>query len=418
MPGPYPLATLAATIDQNGIAAPTFGDIFASLQAAYQQIYGSDADLAPDSQDGQWIGVQSQIVYDMNAALIAGYLSYAPTTAQGIGLSSVVKINGMRRLVPSNSSAAVVLVGQAGTTINDGVIADPFNNRWDLPPVVEIPIEGQVTVTAVCETAGATTAAPNTLTTMLTLFPGWQSVTNPAAAFAGNPLETDATLRKRQSVSTSLPAITPLTSIFAAVANVPGVGRTKVYDNDTDFYSIPDAIPPHSIAVVVEGGDADQIAQTIALKKNTGCGTYGSTEVIVQDPAGVPLTIDFFYLIEQPIFVAVTIQPLPGYLDTIGKLIIAAIAQFIENLEIGEDVYAAWLMAPADLAGDAAMQAAGVLANTAVTQAQLDQYSSTYVVRNIAIGLAANPTTANDINVPFNAAASCNPSNITLSLVQ
>ena len=99
-------------------------------------------------------------------------------------------------------------------------------------------------------------------------------------------------------------------------------------------------------------------------------------------------------------------------------LIIAAIAQFIENLEIGEDVYAAWLMAPADLAGDAAMQAAGVLANTAVTQAQLDQYSSTYVVRNIAIGLAANPTTANDINVPFNAAASCNPSNITLSLVQ
>jgi uncharacterized phage protein gp47/JayE len=411
MPGPYPLPTLAAAIDASGITAPTFEDIFLSLQAAYQQIYGSDVDLAPDSQDGQWIAVQSQIVYDMNAALIAGYLSYAPSTAQGAGLSSEVKINGLRRLVPSNSSAAVVLVGQAGTQVSNGVVADSFGNHWDLPPLVVIPVEGEVTATAICEVPGAVTAGPGSLTTMITLVPGWQSVSNPQAAQPGNPLESDATLRKRQAASTSLPAITPLEAIRAAVANVPGVGRIKVYDNDSDFYDV-DVVPPHSIAVVVEGGDATAIATTIALKKNTGCGTYGSTEVVVQDPAGVPLTIDFFYLIEQPIFVALTIQPLLGYLDTTGQLIIAAVAEFIATLEIGQDVYASWIHAAADLAGDAAINASGL------TQMQLDRLSATYVVRNIGIGLAANPPSNADVVVPFNAAASCNPSNIALNLSQ
>jgi uncharacterized phage protein gp47/JayE len=402
MPGPYPIATLSVTIDSNGITAPVFEDILLSLQASYTQIYGSDVDLDPDTQDGAWIAVQAQAIYDNNQALIAGYFSYSPTTAQGIGLSSVIKINGLLRLAPSNSTVEVLLIGQAGTVINNGIVSDVFGNAWNLPASVVIPLAGDITVTATAAVAGATLAAPNTVTTIQTLVPGWQSVTNPQSASPGNPLETDATLRKRQSVSTGLPAITPRDSLAGAVANVPGVGRSKVYDNDTDIYDI-DGVPPHSVAVVTEGGNAATIAQTIMNSKNTGCGTYGNIQVAVTDQEGVPQIVNFFALQLVSVYVTIQLQPLTGFLDTTNSLIAGAVAAFINGLDIGENVFVPWLYAPANLAGDEATGTSGL------TQAALDQLSSTYVVRQILIGTTANPTDADDVIIPFNAAATADP---------
>jgi uncharacterized phage protein gp47/JayE len=417
MPGPYPLNTLSVTIDANGASAPVFEDILASLQASYQQIYGSDTDLAPDSQDGQWIAIQAQAIYDNNQAILAGYFSYPPTTAQGIGLSSVVKINGIKRLAPSNSTVEVLLVGQAGTQIINGIVSDVFGVQWLLPSAVVIPVEGQILETATAAVPGAIMAAPGSVTTMQTMVPGWQSVSNPQSAFPGLPLETDGTLRRRQTYSTALPALTPRETLLSAVANVPGVGRVEVYDNDTDNYDI-NLVPPHSVAVVVEGGDAQTIADTILLKKNTGCGTYGTTYEVAIDQAGMPQPINFFYLIEQPVWIAIAIQPLPGYLDTTGALIIAAVAEYFSTLAIGEDVYVARLAAPADLQGMAATAASETVTGAQMTQAQLDRLSATYVVRGIWIDIEPNPVSTNDVVIPFNAAASANPSNITLNLMQ
>jgi uncharacterized phage protein gp47/JayE len=407
MPGPYPLQTLSVSINADGITAPPFEDILASLQASWMQIYGSDVYLAPDSQDGQLLAVQAQAIHDTNQALIAGYFSYAPTTAQGVGLSSVVKINGLRRLSPSNSTVEVLLVGQAGTTINNGVVSDGFNVLWNLPPQVVIPVEGQILVTAIAQQPGAILAAPDTVTTIQTTVPGWQTVTNPASAFPGLPVESDATLRKRQAFSTSLPAVTPRETLAGAVANVAGVGRSVVYDNDSDVYDV-NLVPPHSVAVVVEGGDAFELGTVIALKKNTGCGTHGTTQQIVYDQEGVPNVVNFFFMSSIPVWVVITIQPLTGYLDTTGQLIIKSIVEYAASAPIGEDVYASRLAAPADLAGDAAMRASGL------TQQQLDALSLQYVVRSIWLGTEVNPTSSADVVIPFNAAASVNASNITL----
>jgi uncharacterized phage protein gp47/JayE len=409
MPGPYPLPTLAAQINEFGITAPTYEDILASLQESYRQIYGSDVNLDFDTQDGQWVAIHAQAVYDMNQALIAGYLSYSPASALGVGLSNVVKINGIARLIPTNSTVELALVGQAGVIVNNGVVSDLFQNIWNLPPTVTIPVEGTVTVTATAANTGAVQAAPNTVTIIQSPVPGWQTVTNPQAAFVGMPLETDATLRKRQARSTALPSITPLEGIDAAVAMITGVGRSKVYQNDTPF---PDSnlIPPHSISVVTEGGDAAAIAQAIEQKKNVGAGTYGSTQVIVTDSKGVPLAINFFYLTQITVYVAISLYPLAGYVSTTGDLITSAVAQYINDLDIGEDVYRSRLLSPANLAGDSAMFATGM------SQAQLDQFSNTYVIRTLSIGPSASPAGLADMVIAFNAAASGDPANITIAI--
>lgn len=369
----YPLATLACTISPTGISAPSYSDILASLQASFQSIYGSDIYIAPDSKDGQLLALLAQIINDGNQADIATYNAYSPAYAQGAGLSSVVKINGLRRESSSNSTAVVTIIGQAGTPINNGLIGDDQNlgTQWALPASVIIPNSGQIQVTATSTTAGNVAAASGTLTVILTPTRGWQSVTNGSGATPGNPVEQDATLRQRQSVSTSLPAQTPLQAIIANVANVPGIGRYAIYENPTGSTD-SNGVPAHSIAVVAEGGNIQTIAQTIEAKKSPGTGTYGTTSETVTDPAGVPITINFFELTEIGIFVQATLVPLTGYVTTTKTTISNAILTYLSDLAIGQDSLLGKLFGPANLYGDAATSSSGL------TQAQLDALSNTY----------------------------------------
>jgi nitrogen regulatory protein PII len=293
-----------------------------------------------------------------------------------VALSSQVKINGLRRDSSSNSTAVVTLGGQAGTPINDGVVQDTNKNLWNLPASVTIPVSGTIDVTATAQQPGTITAIPGAINAIYTPTRGWQTVTNVAAATPGDPIETDAALRKRQATSTSLAALTPLQAIKAAVGNVSGVGRYEVYENQGSATD-SNGIPGHSIAVVVEGGDVTTIAQTIEAKKSPGTGTYGTTSVSVEDPAGVPITISFYEMTEVAVVVQAKIVPLSGYVSTTATLITSALVPYLGAFDIGQGSMLGKLFGPANLSGDAAIASSGM------TQAQLDALSDTY---NLPIG--------------------------------
>jgi uncharacterized phage protein gp47/JayE len=394
MPGPYPLPTLGPILDVNGITMPVFEDMLASFQQIMRNIYGSDIYLEPDSQDGQLLASVSQAIYDLDQAIIAAYFAYSPTFATGIGLSSQVKLNGLQRQVPTQSTVMLDIVGQAGTRIPQGAVADAFGNIWDLPFDLTIPVEGQISVMATAREAGQVLAVANSINRIVTQVPGWQTVNNPASAQLGNPIETDARLRRRQARSTGLPAITPIGGIYGALANLPGVGRVEIYENDRDYIDA-NGIPGHSIACVMEGGNAQEIANVIALKKNPGCGTYGSTSVYVQDSAAQPNTINFFYVTEVRIFVTVIIRPLLGYVASTADLIRQVVAQFITEMRHGWVVYRDWLFVPASLAGDIATEVTGL------TQFALHRLAETFVVDDILLGTAPNTLDRVDIAIHF-----------------
>lgn len=347
----YPLPTLACTLDSTGITAPSYADILASLQATYRGIYGSDAYLEADSQDGQLLAAFASAINDANAATIAVYNAFSPATAQGEGLSSVVKINGIKRRVPSHSTADLTIIGTAGTVITDGAVADSFGNQWALPATVTIPIGGSIVQTATCSVSGAITAAPDTITQIVNPTRGWQSATNVFSATVGTATEVDADLRRRQSASTALPAQSPLAGIIGAVADLDGVQRFAAYENDTGS---PDAngLPAHSISMVVQGGDDTAIAQTIALKKTPGTATYGTTTETVIDPFGVPNVINFYRPTVKRVLVHVTIANLGAYVSTTDDVIKAALADYVTALAIGADVYLNKLVSAASLPGN------------------------------------------------------------------
>ncbi|AOZ06691.1 baseplate J/gp47 family protein [Cupriavidus malaysiensis] len=329
------IPSVAPVISASGISAPAFSDVLDYVVSKYRAIYGSDVYLGNDSEDYQFLvaGIATPI-NDLNAAIIAGYNGFSPATAQGANLSSVVKINGLRRNTPSNSTVDQIIVGVAGTVITNGVTQDANGNKWALPTTVTIPPSGTITVTATCQTAGAVQAGVGAVNQIATPTLGWQSVTNASAAQAGEPVETDSQLKARQATSTALSSRTVLEGTVGAVWAVPGVTRVTPYENDT---SVVDAngIPANKIYLVVEGGDATAIAQAIAAKKGPGCGTYGTTTIYVTDAYGIAHPISFYRPTYDAITCAITLKALTGYTSTVGAAIQAAVAAYINSVVIG-----------------------------------------------------------------------------------
>ena len=365
-----PLETLACTIDASGISAPTMNEILQSLIASSRIIFGADTYLEPDSQDYELLATFAQAMHDGNQTAIGVYNGFSPSRAVGAQLSSLVKINGIRRNIASRSTVPVTLLGTVGSIISNGMVSDGTND-WTLPATVVIPIAGEITVTGTATKDGAITAKAGSVTKIKTPTLGWQSVTNPAEASPGTEIETDAKLRRRQALSTSISAQTPIEAITAKVANVAGVGRYQVYENDTNVNDL-NGIPGHSIAVVVEGGDANEVAKAIQSKKNPGTGTHGTTGIIVNDSRGIPSTIRFFNLREVSMSVLCDLAPLTGYVSTTADLIRNAIAAFFTEFPIGQDSYLSKLLGVANLYGSAAVDSSGK------RQFQLDEISTTY----------------------------------------
>jgi uncharacterized phage protein gp47/JayE len=392
----YPLATLAPTIDSTGISAPSYEDIYQSLLASFRLIYGSGVYVTADSQDGQWIAVLALAIYESNQAAIACFLSFSPTYAQGAGLSALTLINGLTRKSSSLSTAPGTVIGVAGTVITSGVVKDISGNSWNLPPVVIVPIGGSVTATVTSQKPGATVAPSGTINSIATPQLGWQTFTSTADATPGAAVESDAELRLRQTTSTALPALTILESMSAAIGNVPGVTRYICLENDT---SATDAngIPAHSLAVVVQGGDSAAIGAAISSKKSIGAQTFGTTSVIVYGTYGLSAVVNYFVLAPVPIYYAITIKALPGYVSSTGVSIINALAAFTNELAIGEDVYTAQA------------QAAASLITLGVGQ--------TFYVTAFALGISPAPTGTTPLVILFNQAASSLAADITLTVI-
>lgn len=386
----------APTIDASGISAPQFADILAWLQDQYRAIYGADVYLGNDSQDGQFLGILAAAINDSNAAAVACYNAFSPLTAQGNGLSTVVKINGITRLVPTASTVDVTITGQAGTVITGGLVADSNDVQWALPASVTIPLSGSILVTATCVELGAVSAAPGTVTQIKTPVFGWQSVTNPSAAVEGQPVETDAALRVRQALSVAVPSLTIFEGIVGSVANLTGVTRIRGYENDTDTVDA-NGVPAHSIALIVEGGDATAIAETIADKKTPGTGTAGDIVSTVIDSVGSSHIIRFSRPTVASIRVSLTITALAGWSVTIEPAIKQAIADYINGLAIGEDVEFFALFVPANLSNQG--------------------LASTYKVSGMQIARIPGALGSSDIAIAFDEVAACDVADITITVL-
>ena len=213
----------------------------------------------------------------------------------------------------------------------------------------------------------------------------------------GAAAETDAELRVRQGQSVALPSLTPFDAVDGALANISGVTRHKLYENDTGTVDA-NGLPAHSISAIVDGGDATTIAQTIRGKKGQGVATYGTTTLVVNDAWGNPHPTSFSRPTNIPIYVALTIRVFAGYTSQVGDQIKTAVADYINSLEIGDDVLLSRVYSPANL---------GVVSGG---------NSRYYDINSLQIGKSAGSVAAANIDIGYDQAASCTAANIVIAV--
>lgn len=388
---------LSATVTAEGISAPDYQTILDTITNYFQQIYGSDAYLEPDSKDGQMVALVALAIHDANNTAIAVYRSFSPATALSDALTSNVKINGIVRQAATSSTVDLTLTGTVGTTITNGTVRDTNSIIWNLPDSVVIGTDGTVVATATCASSGAVAALANSVTIINTPTRGWVSVTNPLAATVGADAETDAQLRVRQSQSVALASLTPFDAVDGAIANVSGVTRHKLFENDTESTDA-NGLPAHSISAIVEGGDATEIATTLRSVKGQGVTTYGTTSVVVTDTYVNPYTIRFSRPIDVPVYVSITLQALTGYTSDIGDEIKTAVAAYINDLAIGNSILLSRVYSPANL---------GVVSGG---------NAKYYDILELMIGTSAAGVAAANMIIAYDESASCSVDNIEITV--
>lgn len=152
-------------------------------------------------------------------------------------------------------------------------------------------------VTSICdfmtENYGKITLSAGVITKIITDVSGFDSVTNIVTPAYGRLRESDIELRQSYIAKSALRSNTMIDSIVAEILNnVPGVESASGYENDTDAVN-ERGMPPHSIEIIVEGGDETDIASAILKRKAGGIYTFGSNVINVPGGYGESIPVRF-----------------------------------------------------------------------------------------------------------------------------
>ena len=336
--------------DENGLQLKTLTESTEELGDNFKTIYGEDINIEQNSPDGQMINIFSQAATDLREVLENINAGFDPDQAEGRVLDQRVALNNIQRnggtftLVPVvvTVDRAVSLVGlddQSDEITPDienlYTVKDDNENEYYLLESVDIVSAGANELTFRAAEIGNVQVSVNTITTPVTVIAGVVSINNTSgASVQGVDEESDADLKERRRISTSISAIGYLDAIEAAIKNISDVSAAVVLENDTDAVD-SNGIPAHSIWAIVEGGDNTEIANTIYAKKSSGSGMKGDVEVEVERPNGTTKTIKFDRPTDEELYVQFSIAlPNGGSIDTENLK-----SQIVENVtfDVGAD---------------------------------------------------------------------------------
>jgi uncharacterized phage protein gp47/JayE len=313
-------------------------DIKSELEAEYRLIFGDNIDVTPQSVFGQIIGIHSVREADLWEQAETIYNAFYPSTAQGVELSNLVPLNGITRQNATKSTVTITCTGTDGTVIPIGSIVSTSDTKVQFVSIAAgTIISGTVDIAFESVDAGAIEAVSGTLTIIDTPIFGWQAANNVNDAAIGQNLETDAELRVRREQSTQALGQNLVDSLFGQILDLDDVTSALVISNGKDI--TVDGIPPHQFLTVIEGGNIQDIANTIWINTPQGIDSFGALTEIIEDSQGFPQTINYSRPTEINIFFKLTISTDSNFPATGQDDIKAAMVAFGSlNFGISDDV--------------------------------------------------------------------------------
>lgn len=181
---------------------------------------------------------------------------------------------------------------------------------------------------------------PNgTITVMVTNISGFNAVENLIEPTYGRLQETDVELRHSYLAKSAIRSTRMIDSICSQlINNVPNVESATGYENDTDDTD-KEGRPPHSVEIIVDGGDETSIASIILDKKAAGIQTFGSITVNVATEYGDSIPVSFNRPEYIYVWMKVTLDADKSYLPTnYANLTIESIVEDASKLQAGDNM--------------------------------------------------------------------------------
>lgn len=315
-------------------------DILAEYQSLFKTIFG-DINTDPSTPQGQIITSLTQIDLATisylenlaNAFFFGGSGDFLDKWAWN--LYRVTRKQG------TPSSVIITITGRPTTDIpNDFTISDGSEN-YIIEAPTRIGENGEVIAKFNNIAINDFVAKANTITQIVTNVDGVERVNNNSNAIPAIFRETDAELFNRCLYFGSTATNASFRSILANVAQVKGVNRIAGAENVANQNKIINGVEltPHSICIVVDGGEDEAIAEAIQKSRATGCDMVGDIEI--------PLYIDkqkYIYRFYRPKTVAIKAKVTVSQANSgliradFEKITKEALANFINHLDIAKTI--------------------------------------------------------------------------------
>ena len=272
-----------------------------------------ELDTDPETPAGQLIDSITAEVTQKDSEVLYLANQFNPLTASGKWQEAIGQIYFIDRKSGVNSTAVCTCTGRGGTVISAGaqIESSVTGTKWVCAEDATIPSTGSVDVTFTCQEAGAVSASAGTLTQIITVTAGWDSVTNKKSATVGQLQEGQGAFEARRYASVALNSRSTEAAVYGRVGQISDVLAVYCEQNrGSTSKKIDDiTLTPHSIFVSVLGGDDEDVANAIYNSVSAGCDFVGNTEVTITDESsGAVSTVSFERPSEQKIAVQVTIR--------------------------------------------------------------------------------------------------------------
>ena len=388
-----------AQITETGYKIQTMTEWFEEIKQMYLDI-DVNWQLDPSTPDGLMLATLAEIFTNLDELGQSTYNSKDPSKAKGLQLDTLTYLTtGSPRKLGTASTVTMKLTGLSGTTVDAKTEFKSTTDAtvWETNEVCIIPNAGEISTPASCTTLGAIDADIDTITNIVSPIAGLTEATNTSVASVGTAAETDAQLRERRQKSVATTGSNQVDNMYSVISVLPNVSEVKIYEN---FTSTTDAagISAHSIAIIVRGGDEQEIADAIYSKKNPGCGLafvgsdaqYHVTKTVTSESTGNQLTVYFNRPEPIDIFITITISN-DGTLPTNASTLIAqsildyaaGLTEFVTGFRsggfnIGDNVIYSSLFTPIN-------QVLGQFGSSAVTQLLIGKVQGSQAETSITI---------------------------------
>lgn len=312
--------------------------MLAGVQEDINYAFGGGVNPALNTPQGQLASSTAAIISEKDSEIAYVCNQVDPQYATGRFQDAIARIYFLTRKPATSTVVSCVLTGLSSAVVKAGTLArDTSGNTYVLLADVTIGSGGTAMSSWANIDTGPIPCPAGTLTQVYQAVAGWDAVSNPTDGALGQNVESQQEFEFRRQQSVAINGRGTVQAINGAVFNVANVLDCYVIDNPSGSTVLKGStnypLAPHSVYVAVVGGNAQDVADAIWSKKDTGCDYNGNTTAtVIDDSYDYPqpsYTVKFEIPAALPILFAVQIVNDPSLPPNIVTLIKnAIIAQF------------------------------------------------------------------------------------------